>query len=163
MLCWKKKKKEKLEAVSLLLLGIFYFVSTALSQSAQLLRFCFSHCWDEWNIILAFGAKNTIQAVPHMNVCTDLQIPGVPTRNLAYKMHIFNLKQMKWTLCHVYRAASVSPVQWSTSDCAAESWKHCCDNLLVIFPNHRMWHVTCYTTNFDDVIYPKPMLMFTNF
>ena len=154
VLCWKKKKKEKLEAVSFTaVIGHILFClrsSITLCPAAEvlfqsLLRWMKQH-------FLAFGIKNIIQAVPHINVCTDLKMPDVPTRKLARKMHIFNLKQMKLTLCHVYRAASDSPLQWSMSDSVADSWKHCSDILLFIFPNHRMWHVMCCKTNFGDVM-----------
>lgn len=44
---------------------------------------------------LAFGVKSITPAVPHRNVCADLKMPGVPSRNLAGKKHVFNVRQMK--------------------------------------------------------------------
>lgn len=84
---------------------------------------------------LAFGIKNITQAVPHINVCTDLKMPDVPSRNLAEKMHIFNVKQMKLTLCHaaeLLHAALYCEALGSVSASAAASGKHRCDILLFI-------------------------------
>lgn len=94
---------------------------------------------------LAFGIKDIIPAVPHINVCRDLEMPDIPTGNLAFKKHIFNLKQMKLTVCHVCRATSeLSTMKY---EC------FCCSHLKPL-----LWYFTMYfskpkngTASFGDV------------
>lgn len=84
---------------------------------------------------LAFGVKSITPAVPHRNVCADLKTPGVPSRNLAGKKHVFNVRQMKSALCHGCRAAPRSPVlgsPGSASASAAASRKLRCEIVLFI-------------------------------
>lgn len=135
---------------SLLLLGVFYFVSAVPSHSAQLLRFCFSHCWDRCNMFFSIWYKEHHSGGASHKCLHRSRNAWYTNWESGIKKHIFYLKQMKLTLCHVYRA--LYNEVWVS---AAVSWNHCCGILLWIFLNQRMGHIICCTASFADVFKTK--------
>lgn len=84
MLSWEENEKEELETGCFTaVIGHILFSlcsSITLCPAAKVL---FPFAEMDATCFLAFGIKNIIPAVPHINVCTDLKMPDIPTGNLA--------------------------------------------------------------------------------